>query len=94
METVSYLKTKTLPLVSYAVLLSNGQVIDIDCHRYEDVASDDGETIAYKFYKDKNVIMELEGHAVRAIISKTDVNHIEVIKALKKPKTRRRAKSE
>lgn len=94
MEPISYLKNKVVPLVSYAILLSNGQVIDIDCHRYEDVASEDGETIAYKFYKDKNVIAELEGGAVRAIISKTDVNHEMVIKALKKPKARRKVKSE
>lgn len=92
MDQVSYLKPKISPLVDYAVLLTNGEVVDISCHLYEDVATEDGETIAYRFLKDKRVIAELEGSAVRAIISKTDVNHEAVIKALKKAKPRKRVR--
>jgi hypothetical protein len=94
MDTVSYLKPKNQPLVDYAVLLSNGEVVDITCHVYEDVCTEEGDTISYRFFKDKRVIAELGGAEVKAIISKTDVNHEAVIKALKKSKPRRKAKTE
>jgi len=90
MESVSYIKPKTQPLVEYAVLLANGEVVDITCHLYEDVANDEGDTISYRFFKDKRVIAELGGTEVKAIISKTDVNHLAVIKALKKTKPRKK----
>lgn len=90
MESVSYLKTKSTPLVEYAVLLSNGEVVDVACHKYECAYTDEGEIISYVFLKEKNTIMELEGGSVKAIISKTDVNHLDVIKALKKVKPRRK----
>jgi hypothetical protein len=90
MDTVSYLKPKILPLIEYVVLLHNEQTIEVSCNLYDDLTSEDGDTTAYRFFKDKKIILELEGSAVRAIISKTDVNHLDVIKALKKVKPRRK----
>ena len=77
--------------VNYAVLLSNGEVLDIVVEFYDVLSAEESnEPVCYRFYKEKKVVLELEGNAVKAIVSKSDQNWEMILKAIRKPKVKRK----
>jgi len=91
MQALSKIDGNKSKYVNYAVLLSNGEVLDILVEFYDVLSAEESnEPVCYRFYKDKKIVLELEGNAVRAIVSKSDENWETILKAIKKPKVKRK----
>ena len=79
------------PLITYKILLSNGQVIECLAETYEGICDENGDILAYQFFKDKRIVLELSGIAVNCIMDNDSVDVSKVIAALKKkPRSRKK----
>lgn len=70
------------PLLSFNIILRNGNTIDLSAHDWSEMADDEGAGVAYTFWVDKTPVLHLEYHEVRAVLCKEHVDAAAIKKAL------------
>jgi len=80
------------PLLTFVVLLANGQTLEQPATAWSEHSNDEGEGIAYNFYIHRTRVMTLEYTEVRAVFCKEHCDVEQSIKAMTAPKRRARKK--
>ena len=80
------------PLLSFVVLLNNGETITQAATSWSEHTDEDGAGIAYNFYVQRTRVMSLEYSEVRAVFCKEHCDVEQAVQSLRKRK-RGRTKS-
>lgn len=75
---------KTEPLLNFAVLLRNGQVLDQRATTWLEVTDDEGVGASYQFYVGKVRVMSIEYTEVRAVFCREHCDVDKAIRALRR----------
>jgi hypothetical protein len=90
MEVIPTIKSNQSKFTDYAILLKNGELVEISCEYYACLTTDEGDQLSYQFYIGKRIVLELEAVVLSAVVSKTDTNYLQIIKAIKKTKPKKK----
>ena len=86
------LKNEPKPLLTYVILLDNGNTVEQKAHDWAEQSGDEGEGIAYIFFLDKKRVLHIEYSEVRAVLCAEHCDVAATLKALTAPKKAPRKK--